>query len=269
MSKSQRLRRADELDAVRLVNECRELGDDAMAWQKRLVDGLLSFTGGMVSAVGVAAPHEAGRLDELDKWTRQQIDGGWPSAKIRDRWMDLVSTPEMIMEHPGTKAFFQRPEPNLSCVRQELVANAEWDRSAFVNDYLRADGFDEGLVSRTTVPAVGASYVLTVMRERGAKPFSSGVSQWVAFLQQELACHLGKSLLVTLQPNRHGLSPRLLQVLDRLLDGDSERQAALCLGLHPSTVHDYVKRLYRHFGVNSRPELLAYFLRRYSTRRPT
>ena len=69
--------------------------------------------------------------------------------------------------------------------------------------------------------------------------------------------------MLTTQPNRHGLTPRARQVLDCLLDGDSEKQAALRLGLRVTTVHGHVKRLYLHFGVGSRAELLAYFLRRY------
>jgi DNA-binding CsgD family transcriptional regulator len=64
-----------------------------------------------------------------------------------------------------------------------------------------------------------------------------------------------------------GLSPRKREVLHCLLDGDGEKQVALRLGIHPATVHDHVKRLYHHFGVSSRAELLAYFLRRH--RRPT
>jgi DNA-binding NarL/FixJ family response regulator len=56
------------------------------------------------------------------------------------------------------------------------------------------------------------------------------------------------------------LSPRQRQTLHRLLAGDSEKQAASYLHLKPSTVHDYVKALHRHFDVNSRAELLAKFI---------
>ncbi|WP_246173495.1 LuxR C-terminal-related transcriptional regulator [Limnoglobus roseus] len=61
--------------------------------------------------------------------------------------------------------------------------------------------------------------------------------------------------------DHHGLSPRLAELLRCLLDGASEKQAARQLGLRQTTVHDYTTRIYRHFGVNSRPELLAQFLR--------
>ena len=62
-------------------------------------------------------------------------------------------------------------------------------------------------------------------------------------------------------PRGVGLAPRLRQTLERLLAGDSEKQIAARLGVSPHTVHVYVKGLYRHYGVNSRGELLARFVR--------
>src|SRR5205814_1002417 len=56
------------------------------------------------------------------------------------------------------------------------------------------------------------------------------------------------------------LPARVRPVLQRLLAGDAEKQAALALSLSPHTVHEYVKVLYRTFNVNSRGELLAQFV---------
>ena len=58
-----------------------------------------------------------------------------------------------------------------------------------------------------------------------------------------------------------GLSARLRQTLEGLLAGEAEKQIAYRLKLSPHTVHVYVKGLYRHFGVSSRGELLARFVR--------
>ena len=58
------------------------------------------------------------------------------------------------------------------------------------------------------------------------------------------------------------LSPRLQQTLQSLLSGDSEKQVARKLGLSPHTVHVYVKKLYRRYGVSSRGELLAKWVAR-------
>ncbi len=63
-----------------------------------------------------------------------------------------------------------------------------------------------------------------------------------------------------------GLSPRLRQTLACLLEGATEKGAAARLGVSRSTLHQYVKGLYRHFGVSSRAELMAYFLRQSRTR---
>jgi len=54
-----------------------------------------------------------------------------------------------------------------------------------------------------------------------------------------------------------GLSSRLRDTLRGLARGLSEKQLAVELRLSPHTVHDYVKALHRHFGVQSRGELLT------------
>lgn len=53
------------------------------------------------------------------------------------------------------------------------------------------------------------------------------------------------------------LSPRLVQTLELLAEGLSEKQVAAKLGCRPNTTHGYIKELHRRFAVNSRAELLA------------
>lgn len=53
------------------------------------------------------------------------------------------------------------------------------------------------------------------------------------------------------------LPPRLRQTLDYLFSDRTERQIALDMSLSVHTVHDYVKALYRRFGVSSRRELIS------------
>jgi len=50
------------------------------------------------------------------------------------------------------------------------------------------------------------------------------------------------------------MPPHTLRGLTR---GRSEKRLAAELRLSPHTVHDYIKVLYRHFGVQSRSELVA------------
>ncbi|MEP6763815.1 MAG: LuxR C-terminal-related transcriptional regulator, partial [Gemmatimonadaceae bacterium] len=44
--------------------------------------------------------------------------------------------------------------------------------------------------------------------------------------------------------------------------GLSEKNIATAVGLAPTTVHQYVQKLYRHFDVNTRAEILSYFIKR-------
>jgi DNA-binding NarL/FixJ family response regulator len=61
--------------------------------------------------------------------------------------------------------------------------------------------------------------------------------------------------------------PRRTQpVLRGLLDGHSEKRVARDLRLSPHTVHEYVKLIYRAYGVTSRAELIVQCLRRQRDR---
>ncbi|MDF1737760.1 MAG: LuxR C-terminal-related transcriptional regulator [Verrucomicrobiales bacterium] len=57
-----------------------------------------------------------------------------------------------------------------------------------------------------------------------------------------------------------GLSPRLRQVLNLLLQGSSRKEIAAALSLSIHTVGDYVAELYRRFDVHSQTELVRRFL---------
>ena len=68
--------------------------------------------------------------------------------------------------------------------------------------------------------------------------------------------------LPMVSPDAAGLPPRQRQTLQFLLAGHSEKQIATHLDLSHNTVHHYVKALYRHFGVSTRSELLARWVRK-------
>lgn len=65
--------------------------------------------------------------------------------------------------------------------------------------------------------------------------------------EQRAACHL---------------SPRMLQVLEALLDGYSEKQIPAVTGCSRHTVHAYVKQIYKRLGVQTRGELCCRFIPR-------
>jgi len=238
LAKSMRIRATDELAIARLIGECRDLGADAPAWQARLVVGLQRLTGGLVAGVG-AMPVGVPAAESAGEYAAGLIDGGWPSDAARERFR----------------------------TRRELVPDDDWDRSEFVNEELRSRGLDEGMMARCPT-AAGPAYLVTSMRARRERPFDHRAGRLVGRLLVELTPHLGRTMWLTTQPHLGGLSPRRRRVLDCLLEGDGEKQVARRLGLHQATVHDHVKAIYLHFGVSSRPELMAVFLRRTLTPDP-
>ena len=83
-----------------------------------------------------------------------------------------------------------------------------------------------------------------------------------------LECSASSSLVKTdaTRPHRSSrthppnLTPRLQQVLQHLLGGESEKEIAGFLTISRHTVHVHVKALYRHCGVRSRGELLSLWI---------
>ena len=57
------------------------------------------------------------------------------------------------------------------------------------------------------------------------------------------------------------LAPRPREILSLLVQGRARKLIADDLGLSIHTVHGYVRDIYRHFGVNSHPELMTRFTR--------
>jgi DNA-binding NarL/FixJ family response regulator len=91
----------------------------------------------------------------------------------------------------------------------------------------------------------------------------SGRARWLLkFLHDELVPLIGVRLATEEHLCCDSLSKRLRETLSHLLEGESEKQVAVKLGLSVPTVHDYVTSIYRHFLVSSRAELMAYFIRR-------
>ena len=87
-------------------------------------------------------------------------------------------------------------------------------------------------------------------------------SELRTMIRRALAARLQHSARAIGRPSEVELSPRLQQTLDALMTGASEKQIASQFGISHHTMHQYVKTLFRRFGVTSRAELMASVLRR-------
>jgi DNA-binding CsgD family transcriptional regulator len=263
MGKSERLRLADVRALYRLVGECRELGDDAEAWRRHLLAGVCRLTGAQLVIGGEARLVGPGRLMVPVHFAGH----GWPSGASRSAFLAWLKDPT-VLDNLAVRRFHQLPGNLVTRTRQQLISDAEYYASAFCHEAMKPAGLDHGLLSRYALPGRDKLHELVLNRTWGEPPF--GRREWVLvhLLHQEIGPRVGRALATSEEPGPSGLSPRLRQTLEALLDGDSEKQAALRLGVSARTVHEYVVAVYRHFEVSSRGELIARFLRRFRGRPP-
>jgi DNA-binding CsgD family transcriptional regulator len=253
MSKTASLKLQDVRAVFHLVGECRELGHDPDRWQTHLAEQLVHLTGSQVILIG-----EYRFLDSRPVPVRA-IDVGWPSESAQRFWLEWHQDPS-LPPNPALAPFLALPGARVTLNNLDVVSAREWRRSPFVNELIHPVGLGHGMGTRRPTPE-GSEHVLNLVRAAPMRAFGARERTLVALLHDELEPHLGRSLATADVPVAR-LAPRLRQVLGCLLEGDSEKQAALRLGIAAATLHEYVTALYRHFGVASRAELMAYFLRR-------
>jgi DNA-binding CsgD family transcriptional regulator len=243
-------------DAYRLIGECRDLGSDPTLWHLRMLEGVCRLIGASSATGG------------------------------EGRWVRPISSPEAISEFdvgfdaPAREVFTAyrrelKPAGNpiyramqnvagrlVTRSRRQLVSDAEWYRSVAFTKYRRPGKLDHQLASVYQISDDGSISVIAPLRPLGERDFSPRDQRLLNFFHAELGPLIGRALVSVTEPSPVRLSPRLRQTLACLLEGDSEKQVADRLGLSPATTHQYVTGLYRHFGVGSRAQLMAYILRR-------
>lgn len=255
MAKSQRLRIRELRQLYLLVGECRELGADALAWRMHMQQSLCRLLHGQLTifteSTVVAPP---GTKD----WLRCDIhlDYGFGSAAERDVMNRLYENDSPMIEgSPFTPKFAANPARSLATRREVYLSDREWYRGFFYNEYIRPAYKDHALMMRLRFgPEI---HLLVMQREQGEPTFELRQERLARLFVREWAKSFGTELAPRDGFSVRDLAPRLRDVLLCLLQGDSEKQAALRLGLSPHTIHDYVKMLHKRFRVQSRGELLA------------
>lgn len=257
MSKSGRVSLAELRRAFRLIGDARDVGHDLAAWPTVLTTGLAPLIGAKVIIVGriVLDRGEPPRNVHLS-------DCGWDSPLQREVWYQRY-----FHEHNYDRVeTFHRFLPAVSGLttrtRGQLMDDAEWYRSFEFNEINRGLGIDDMIASAASSkgPESRELFALCAVRPVGGTPFGRRQRRLLHIFHHEFARQLGRSIFLETGPFAN-LPPRLQRLLDCLLEGDGEKQAALRLGLSRHTIHEYAKLLYQHLDVSSRGELLALCLR--------
>lgn len=239
---------------LRLTNDLRDLPRGSLEQRRWALQGLCHLVGGQIGLWLELTLAEGERI-----LVSGATDIGWGSDRERRAYVSyLDAQPRSIdpSHAPLTRLLRDRP---FTATRRQVLGDRAWYASEHVQEFRRAGGVDDfmycGHLSSNGVQAHGMS----LHRPWGDRPFSERERRIVEAFHAET-----RWLYETPSPvPEHlleDLPPRLRQVLVRLVRGLAEKQVAAELGISQSTVHDYVKALYRRFGVNSRGELLAGFI---------
>ena len=257
MGQSNNLRLSDVRAVFRLIGECRELGADPVEWRLHLLRELCGILGARVGAGGEATGMAQQRFIPLST-----VDVGWENDDQRQVMFEWMALQSQQRSPTGLLPWKEPITESLVLARDDVFSDHEWYNSVQYCDYLRRSELDHLIVSMQRV-AIGADNYsgVCILRSLGERKFRPRDKTFLQLLHEELAPMVGRQLAAAHEPSATQLSPRLRQVLDCLLEGDSQKQVAARLGLTAQTAHQYVKAVYRHFRVNSRAELMARWIR--------
>jgi DNA-binding CsgD family transcriptional regulator len=256
MSKSALLRVRDVRDAYRLIGECRDLSVHPGLWQPHMFEALRRLVGAAVGSGGEGFLHRPGPVQVVTIFdTFEPGDRAHFLAWVRDNGPVIDPLFQALERVPGSL---------VTRTRRQLISDASWYRSPAFNEYRRKAHVDHQLTSMSQISRQGAISMLVVHRSVGERNFSAREQRLLHFFHQELTPLIGRALVSATEPTPNDLSRRLRQTLSCLLEGDSEKQVAVRLGLSHATTHQYVTALYRRFGVHTRAQLLAHAFRRMS-----
>lgn len=260
MGTASHLRAADLRAVHRLTGECRELGDDPFAWRLHFGAELSRLTGACW-----ALSAEMGRCVHGPRQDLGTAIWGWHNGFDKSGWLRMLAGFHRDpLYNPLMNAYIARltVADGAGLTRSDMIADRDW----YTSDYYevqRALGADATLCCFRAIPATSDEYAeVFLARGIGERDFSARDRAVAAEAMAAIAPHLGGALSRFRDPAPSALPVRARQVLRCLLEGDGDKQVALRLGISPLTVNVYTKQIFRHFGVQSRAELLARWIRR-------
>lgn len=262
MSRSNSMRACDVRALIRLAGECRELGDDPLAWRSHLLSTLADLVDADLGSAGEMRGCRSLRVADLGVtlWMRPALfNPALIDTTMDDFRNDPARTP-ILLEYFRRNALAE----GACLARTDLRDDKAWYAS---NDYqvtYRPCGTDHILFCFRPIahPADDDNAGLVLARAKGRPPFGGRELLIVGEAHAAIAPLIGGPLARYADPSPQDLTPRVRQVLACLLEGESDKQIAARLSMSPFTVNQHTKAIFRHFGCRGRVELLARSLRR-------
>jgi DNA-binding CsgD family transcriptional regulator len=264
MGQSSQLRLRDVALAHRIVNECRDLWADPAAWRRHLVAGASQLTGMAVSHYSEFTT--AGRHGKPRIFCNADV--GWRDTSAYMIYVAASAAhPNQFKFFPGSERILPRlAQKPVVASRADLCPDDPWYKSTIFNEFRRPAHLDDNVLSAIQRGPTEFAILDLSQDVADARP-TQRTKRQLALLHRLIEPLIGSELATEHQRGIHGLSPQLRATLELLLGGDSEKMIAENLGVRRATAHEYIGKVYRHFNVQSRPELMAYFVHRRPTPR--
>ncbi len=137
----------------------------------------------------------------------------------------------------------------LTVCRHEVFTDGQWHGSELFNEYYKTAGLDDVLYSKLRLPS-GLIHRLAFGRALGDSAFSAAEKDRVAQFHRQILNNSASEPAPL-------ISERARRILHHLMSGQGEKEIARLLGLSVATVHREVLRIYRHYGVHRKVELVS------------
>jgi len=249
------------LKVYRLVNECRELGDDAAVWAEHFCRGLQTLLD-----ADIAVSSQLFGPNYTNAQLLGLLDLGWDRGLNREGWRNAVQCfVENPAYHPCMLDGYERAVAGATTMRhlQCYDPDGTWRRSDDFERTTRLMGCDDELFTYLPI-ATGPDDIqlLVLLRGAGKPHFSEVERRLFGYVADVLRTLIGGALAGYREIRPSELPVRLRTVLACILEGDADKQIASRLDLSVYTVRQYVRQIYRHFHVEGRNELMARWIKR-------
>lgn len=252
METHQPLSTSEAAAVIRLVGDTAAVEGGLVAQKRYLMSGLAELIQADSWAWATTSRFEA---EEVPSSAGFLADGFSPEEYAR--FHEALEHPDTAILNATFMQELTEKQTHLTRHRDQMDREGYFHRSA-VYPIWQAAGVEHVILSAR--PSQRFLSHAGLYRRPGREPFSAQevkvahiVLSEVPWLHEVLTSELGSVV--------NQLSPRQRIVLNLLVEGQSRGDITQHLGLSAHTVGEYVKDIFRHFGVHSQPELIARFRR--------
>src|SRR5213075_2770159 len=229
---------------IRLVREVCDRWDDPAAWREHLLRGTCAL---MNDSVGMMLTEHHGKRYHFGRLSVTSVVGlpepqrllVQPAIQQQMQDRDYQDVSENFL--PGLSRLYDNfvKQGWVTIRREEMTDDQTYYAAAHYRDFRKHLDCDDYVVSIRMVDLPKRPEGIQVDRPHGAERFGMREVALLKLIHDEIAPLVGVRLATEEHLCRDGLSKRLRETLELLLEGKSEKEVARELDLSVKTVHEY------------------------------